>query len=208
MNKNLSPAADFFGLLYSVENMKKFAVLGMALGGFALTGCDSLTEIDEDVLVRLNSFQIEGTAEGAVQTRASLIGNPACTPEPITLNTLLAEADNFDKVDDFLETLDINGVRFRVNNNTTPVPVGVDVLLSDPVSGNLVPVASAELAAGQTVGEWVVMPFTENGQSIIQHYLDNLSAEFLYCGSAQPDSSQVSLGFDLQMDLTVTLDLL
>jgi len=204
----LSSAAGFSGLLYVVKNMKKLAVFGMVLGSFAVVGCDELTEIDEDVLVRLNSFQIVGTAEGATQTRSSLIGNPACTPEPITLNTLLSEADNYDKVDDFLETLDINGVRFRVNNNTTPVPVGVDVLLSDPVSGNLVPVASAELAAGQTIGEWVVMPFTENGQSIIQHYLDNLSAEFLYCGSVEPDNSQVSLGFDLQMDLTVTLDLL
>ena len=173
-----------------------------------VSACDSLTEIDEDVLVKLNSFQIVGTPEGALQTRASLIGNPACTPVPITLNTLLADSDNYDKIDDFLETLDINTVRFRVNNNTTPSPVAVEILLSDPVTGDLVPVATGELSASQTFGEWTTMPFTDNGEAVIQHYMDNLSDEFLYCGSVDPDNSQVSLGFDLQMDLTVTLDVL
>ena len=185
----------------------KIALLVM-LVAFGLSACDKLTEHEEDVRVKLNSFQLIGTPEGSVQSRAALIGNPACTPSPITLNSLLVEADNYDKIDDYLETLDINAVRYRVNNNTTPSDVNASVSLTHPQSGELVTVASVPVTAGTIISEWTIMPFTDEGKQIMQHYMDNLNDEFMYCGESTPDTSQTSLGFDLQIDLTVTLDFL
>jgi len=72
----------------------------------------------------------------------------------------------------------------------------------------LTTVASIQIPANQVISDWTTLPFTDNGASVVQHYMDNLDSSFLYCAEGQPNQSELSLTMELQLDLTVTVDLL
>lgn len=168
----------------------------------------SLTEKDEDVTVTLDSFNLVGTSSGFVSGRAQITGNPACTAANTSLNALLAQVDNYDDFDNKLESLDINEVRYRITRNDTPTVVSGEFQMTDPTGGQLITVASVSIPANGLVTEWTTLPFVGNGESVAQHYMDNLDDSFLYCAEGSPNSSELSLTMELQLDLTVTIDVL
>jgi len=89
---------------------------------------------------------------------ATVTGNPACTASQTTLNSLLAQVDNFDDIDE--------------------------------------------------VPDFAPLPFTDGGQAVVQHYLSNRDASFLYCAQASAGAESLDMSVELQLSLTVTVDLL
>lgn len=191
--------------------LKPLNLLAAACAIMAIQGCEDLTTRDESVTIELDSFNLvgTGTAEGAAfTTRAVVSGNPACTASQVSLNGLLAQVDNYDDIDEYLDTLDINSIRYRITANTTPVDASGVMQMTDNASGQLTTIASIDIPANQTVNEWTLFPFVEGGAAIVRHYMDNRDAQFLYCAQGSPDRADLSMTIDLQMDLTVTVDLL
>ena len=184
--------------------------LGALLVGSSLVlqGCDDLTQREEDVAITLDTFNLIGTDSGSIGARATVTGNPACTSSQINLNSLLAQVDNFDEIDEYLETLDVNAVRYRITQNSTPVEATGSMQMTDPATGNLVAIASVAVPANQTVDDWTALPFIGDGANILNHYLDNRDANFLYCAEGSPNSADLSMTIQLQLDLLVTVDLL
>ena len=171
-------------------------------------GCDSLTERNENVTVTLDSFNLVGSANSAFQSRAVITGNPGCTASNVSLNGLLATTENFDEIDEFLESLDIRSVRYRISNNTTSSDITASFQMTDPTSNQLTNIAAVSIAANTNVDDWITLPFLDGGAAIAQHYMDNRASQFLYCAEGSPNSSDISLTMELQLDLNVTVDLL
>lgn len=173
------------------------------------TGCDSLTEREENVTINLDSFNLVGSSSGAFQARAVVTGNPGCTASNASLNGLLATTDNFDEIDEFLESLDIRSVRYRISNNTTNSDITASFQMTDPSSSNqLANVAAVTIPANTNVDEWATLPFIDAGASVAEFYMDNRDSQFIYCIEGSPNSSNISLTMDLQLDVNVTVDLL
>jgi len=186
----------------------KVAFLGMS-AVLTLSACSDLTERETDVTVELDTFNLIGTGEAnGILARATVSGNPACTASQTSINTLLAQVDNFDDIDEFLDSLDLNAIRYRIPTNNTPVAASGVMQMTDPVTGGLVTVASVALAANETVPEWTNFPFAEGGAAIVNNYLDNRDSMFLYCMEGSPNSADLTMTFELELDMTVTVDLL
>jgi len=178
---------------------------------FFLQACDDLTQREEDVTITLDTFDLVGT-DGAplngVNTRARVSGNPGCTAEQTSLNSLLAQVDNFDDFDDFLETIDLRTLRYRVSNNNTPVATSASMEMTDPATNELVTIASVEIGANENFDDFRAFPFSDIGAATVTHFLDNLDASFLYCVEGTPNSSELQMSIDLELDLVVTVDIL
>lgn len=172
-----------------------------------LQACDSITERDEDVTVNLDSFNLVGGQSQGL-ARATVTGNPACTAAPITLNSLLTSAENYDDFDEYLESIDINSVRYRITQNSTAVESNGTFQMTDPATGQLTTVASVSIPANTTSATYAPLPFVDNGRTILQHYMDNLDATFSYCAEGSPDTSELNMTMDLQLNMTVTIDIL
>jgi hypothetical protein len=170
-------------------------------------GCDSLTEREENVTINLDSFNLVGSSSGALQARAIVTGNPGCTASNVSLNGLLATTENFDEIDEFLESLDIRSVRYRISNNTTGSDITASFQMTDPATNQLTNVAAVSIPADTNVNEWATLPFLEGGASVAEHYMDNRDSQFLYCVQGSPNSSDISLTMELQLDVNVTVDL-
>ena len=173
----------------------------------SLIGCDSLTEREENVRIQLDSFNLIGTNNSPF-ARAFVTGNPACTASMTSLNTLLTTVDNYDDIEEYLETLDINQVEYRISNNNTAVDTVGSMQMTDPATDQLTTVASISIPANTNVTDWANLPFTDGGAAIVQHYMDDLNDNFLYCAEGTPNSSDLSMTLELRLDLTVTVDLL
>ncbi len=172
-----------------------------------LLGCDSLTEREENVRIQLDSFNLIGTNNSPL-ARALVTGNPACTASMTSLNTLLVTVDNYDDIEEYLETLDINQVEYRISNNNTAVDAIGSMQMTDPATDQLTTVASINIPANTNVTDWTNLPFTDGGAAIVQHYMDDLNDSFLYCAEGSPNTSDLSMTLELRLDLTVTVDLL
>lgn len=183
----------------------RVAIIAIAL--VTISACDDLTEKSEDVTVTLDSFNLVGN-NGNAFSRATVTGNPACTASMTSLNSLLAQTDNFDDIKDKLESLDINQIQYRITANRTPVEASGLMQMTSPDTGQLTPVASVSIPANGVVSDWTLFPFSENGASVVQHYMDNLDANFLYCAEGRPNSSELSMTIELRLNMTVTVDLL
>jgi len=191
-----------------MSNAKKINLYPVLFIAALTAGCESLTETEESVTITLDSFNLIGSSNTSVLTRATITGNPGCSAGNTSLNTLLANVDNFDDIDEFLDSLDINAVRYRINNNSTSSDITASFQMTDPASSELADVASVNIPANTNIDEWTNLPFVDGGAGIAQHYMDNRDSEFLYCAEGTPNSSDISLTMDLQLDLTVTVDLL
>ncbi len=167
---------------------------------------DDLTKKKIGVEVDLGSFDLIGSDSGFA--RATVSGNPACSASNTTLNELLAQADNYDDFDDRLDSIDIDNIRYRITRNNTAVVAEGSMQMTDASSGDLVSVASVSIPANQTLSEWTKFPFVGNGESVVEHYLDNRNESFMYCAEGSPNSNELDMTLELQLDLTVKVDLL
>ena len=172
-----------------------------------LQGCESLTERTEDVTVTLDTFSLIGNGTNST-LRVSSPGNPSCSTAETSIREQLASADNFDDFDEFLESIEINSVRYRVTQNSTPVEINGSFSLTDPGTGELAIAAAVVIPSTATNAEFIDFPFVENGLSLLQHYVDNLDSRFSYCVQGTPDSSELNLQLELQLDMDVTIDIL
>ena len=172
-----------------------------------LLGCENLTKRSESVTIQLDTFNLVGNG-GTDMLRAVVTGNPACTAENTSLNSLLAQVDNYDDIVDYLDSLDINQVQYRITSNNTPADTVGSMQMSDPDTGQLQTIASINIPENSLVEEWTALPFEDGGAAIAQHYMDNLADEFLYCANGSPDESTLSMTLELRLQLTVTIDLL
>ncbi len=175
---------------------------------FILQSCtDDLTKKDVDVEVDMGTFNLMGSANG-LATLATVSGNPACAASKTSLNELLAQTDNFDDIDDALDSIDLNNVRYRITRNNTSVAATGSMQMTDASTGQLVTIASVNIPASQVVSNWTNFPFVGNGKVVIEHYLDNLDDDFMYCAEGTPNSNELDMTLQLQLDLTATVDIL
>ena len=182
--------------------------LGAIALSLALQSCtDDITKKDVDVEVDLGTFNLMGS-DSEFTVRATFSGNPACAASETSLNALLAQADNFDDIDDALDSVDIDSIRYRITRNNTAVAATGSVQMTDPTTEELVEVASVSIPANALVSDWTEFPFVGNGEEVVEHYMDNLDDSFLYCAQGSPNSNELDMTLQLQMDLTVTVDIL
>lgn len=174
-----------------------------------LQGCDNLTTRDEKVSINLDSFALQGPLSQDDITFRALVsgGNPLCSG-PTTLNQLLLTVDNYNDIKDYLDSIDINTVRYKISNNTTPVAAVGEFRMTDPATEEIGNVASVAIPAETDVTDWTPFPFVEGGAAIAQHYMDNLDASFSYCARGTPGRDDLSMTIELQLGLTVKVDLL
>lgn len=185
----------------------------IAISTAIILGCDSLTERDESVTISLDTFNLTGTGPSADSDAdrvilATVTGNPACTASQTTLNSLLSQVDNFDDIDQYLDRINLNEIRYRIPVNNTSADATASMTMTDPSTNQLVTVASVTVPANSTVDEFIPFPFTDGGQAVVQHYLNNLDASFLYCAQAGAGGATLDMSVNLQLSLTVTIDLL
>ncbi len=187
----------------------KLALSGLiAAALLTVSGCSDLDERDENVTVTLDSFNLVGDG-GDAFTRAVFSGNPACTESSTSLDSLLDRADIDSDVREYLNTLSINQIQYRITANSTPAPIVGSMQMTDPATGNLTTVATVNIPENGLVTEWTEFPFTdaEGGADIVQHYLSNLNDDFKYCAEGSPNSSDLSLTLELRLNMTVTVEL-
>ncbi len=184
-----------------------FAISALSLMLVLQSCSDDLTKKDIDVEVTLDTFNLVGSSNGNT-ARATVSGNPACSASNTSINALLAQADNYDDIDDALDSLDINSIRYRITRNDTAVAATGSMQMTDASTGNLKTIASVAIPANQLVSDWTKFPFVENGADIIEHYLDNLDQSFMYCAQGSPNSNELDMTLQLQLDLTATVDIL
>jgi len=188
--------------------------LPIALGLAVLTGCDNLTERDENVTITLDTFNLSGVGpDQKIELKdrvilATVTGNPACTASQTTLNSLLAQVDNFDDIDEFLDQINLNAIRYRIATNNTQADASASMTMTDPATNQLVTVAAVDVSANALVPDFAPLPFTDGGQAVVQHYLSNRDASFLYCAQASAGAESLDMSVELQLSLTVTVDLL
>lgn len=182
-------------------------LIPLSLALTVLAGCDSITERDVDVKVNLDTVNLVGTGTEGLQ-RATVTGNPACTASSTNLSSLLATADNYDDFDEYLEDVDINTVRYRVTQNSTPVDATGVFQMTDPATQQLTTVASIVIPANTSTDGFATFPFVDGGAAIVQHYMDNQNASFTYCAEGSPNSSELNMTIELQLDMNVTIDVL
>lgn len=179
----------------------------LILSALLLIGCENLTKRSESVTIELDTFNLVGNGDSGM-LRAVVTGNPACTAENTSLNSLLSQVSNYDDIVDYLETLDINQVQYRVTSNSTPEDTVGSMQMSDPNTGQLETIASINIPANGLVEDWTTLPFEDGGAAIAQHYMDNLGDEFLYCANGSPNAATLSMTLQLRLQLTVNIDLL
>lgn len=168
---------------------------------------DDLTEKDVGVEVDLGSFNLIGSSNELAMF-AVVPGNPACAAASTSLKALLAQVDNFDEIDDALDSIDLNNIRYRITQNDTFVAATGSMQITDASTGELVTVASVDIPANTLVSNWTNLPFVGNGKAVVQHYLDHLDDNFMYCAEGSPNSNELDMTIQLQLDLTATIDLL
>ena len=172
-----------------------------------VSGCDDLTERDETVTVTLDSFNLEGNGSNAF-SRANFSGNPACTESPTSLNDLLDQANIDSDVREYLDTLRINQIQYRITRNSTSEPIIGTMQMTDSATEGLTTVARVDIPGNGIVADWTLFPFIDNGANIAQHYLSNLDAQFTYCAEGSPNYSDLSLTLELRFNMIVTVDLI
>ncbi len=163
---------------------------------------DDLTTRTEDVDVDLPSIEVTGNQVGRVAFAVE-----ACGGGLTSLNGLLAEVSGWPDLESHLEGISIQGVAYQITGNTTPIDVSLSLRVTDPATELLTSVGSTTILAGENVAVWTPLPFETGRAAIIQHYLDNRSAEFEYCAEADPDNPDLSLTVWFQLNVEVTVGL-
>ena len=169
---------------------------------------DKLTTRTEDVAVDLAPI----TLTGPVVAREVFATVAACPGAPTSLDTLLAAVSGWEDLSPHLQDISIRGVAYTISNNTTPVDVDLSLQVSDPVTEELVLVASTvetgtTIQANTSIPTWTSLPFVDGGAAVVQYYLNNRAAEFTYCAEIDPDDPDLSLTVTFRLNTEVTVKL-
>jgi len=186
--------------------IKGITLFAVAVAAFLFVyACDAIedeieqaSEQDREVEVDLGNFILTGGSQ-------IVLINPECGQE--SLNDLLAYVSNWEDIAGHLRGINIKQALYRVPFNSTPAPIHASLQVSDPDTGVLETVGSADIEAGATVEDWTELPLTGDGEDIIGHYLEHRGETFVYCMEGSPDEDliEMTIGVRLVVEVTVSL---
>lgn len=196
--------------------MKKLLLLFITVlvPSLFIIGCgDNLTTTTKDVDITLDSFQLTHSSSagssglGRVAKVAATSGvNPSCGSA--SLNELLADNSDWKDIADRIKGVTINKVRYRVISNSTPVSVRGQLKLTNHETDILTVVGEKEIAANDTIADWTELPFVDDGQNIVNHYLSNRDDTFTYCVESVPDDGSLSMTIEIQLGVKAKVKIL
>ncbi|MCC6543749.1 MAG: hypothetical protein IT392_04505 [Nitrospirae bacterium] len=196
--------------------MKKLLLLFVTVlvPSLFIAGCgDDLTTRTENVDVTLDSFQLTytppaGASElaGAAVAASTSGGNPSCGT--VNLNGLLADNPDWQDIADRIKEVSISETRYRIISNSTPFTVTGRLQLTNNNTGLLTVVGEKEIAPLETINDWTELPFVNNGQNIVNHYLSHRDESFQYCVESTPNNENLNMTIEIQLGLKAKVKIL
>ena len=197
------------------NNLKRFGLLSLILLSLAslllVYGCGSDDDNDpfsrtEQVDVPIGSFDLSGASgQGSLSVHAALAGNPVCGR--VSMDDLLSDVSAWLELNGIFDNVDIEQIRYRITRNDSTAEITGILKMEDPFTHDYAPVGSVSIPEGATT-DWATLPFVPGGSSILNHYLDNLGDSFNFCAEGSPDTNELSLTIEIELDVNVTVSIL